>query len=84
VVLEKQLKDNGIDLTANQLASLKESVEGMTSGNISPSDIQGTVSRIVTLRDQQLKLVLEKPEKKIENKVEDMDLALSPPRLTPG
>jgi hypothetical protein len=83
-VLEKQLKDNGIDLTANQLASLKESVEGMTSGNISPSDIQGTVSRIVTLRDQQLKLVLEKPEKKIENKVEDMDLALSPPRLTPG
>jgi hypothetical protein len=83
-VLEKQLKDNGIDLTANQLASLKESVEGMANGNVSPSDIQGTVSRIVTIRDQQLKLVLEKPEKKIENEVDDMELALSPPRLTPG
>lgn len=83
-VLEKQLKDNGIDLTGNQLASLKESIEGMTNGNISSSDVQNTVSRIVTMRDQQLKLVLEKPKQERENEGEDMELALSTPRLTPG
>ncbi len=83
-VLEKQLKDEGIDLTGNQLASLKESIEGMTNGNISPSDVQNTVSKIVTMRDQQLKLVLEKPKPKREDVGEDMDLALSTPRLTPG
>ncbi len=83
-VLEKQLKDNGIDLTGDQLASLKESIEGMTNGNISPSDVQNTVSRIVTMREQQFKLVLEKPKQKREDEGEDMDLALSTPRLTPG
>lgn len=81
-VLEKQLKDNGIDLTGTQLASLKESIENMANGHTSPSDVQNAVNKIVTMREQQLKLVLEKPKPKEEE--ETMDLALSTPRLTPG
>jgi hypothetical protein len=81
-VLEKQLKDNGIDLTGTQLASLKGSIENMANGHTSPSDVQNAVNKIVTMREQQLKLVLEKPKPKEEE--ETMDLALSTPRLTPG
>ena len=80
--LKKQLQDNGVDLTPPQMNSLKESVDSMVNGHTSPSEIQDAVNRIVRMRDQQLQLVLEKPKKHEDR--EDMDLALSAPRLTPS
>lgn len=80
--LKKQLQDNGVDLTPHQMNSLKESVDSMVNGHTSPSEIQDAVNRIVRMRDQQLQLVLEKPKKHEDR--EDMDLALSAPRLTPS
>lgn len=80
--LKKQLQDNGIELTGTQLESLKDSVEKMTNGKTSPSDVQDAVSQIIKVRDQQLQLVLEKPKKKEEEG--DVELSLSTPRLNPG
>jgi len=80
--LKKQLQDNGIELTATQMESLKESVEGMINGKVSTADVQDTVNRLVQMRDQQLQLTLEKPKPKEDS--DELDLAISAPRLTPG
>lgn len=80
--LKKQLQDNGIELTATQMESLKESVEGMVNGKVSTTDVQDAVNRLVQMRDQQLQLTLEKPKPKEDS--DELDLALSAPRLTPG
>lgn len=80
--LKKQLQDHGINLTPAQMDSLKESIDGMVNGKTSPSEVQDAVNKIVRMRDQQLQLILEKPKKHEER--EDLDLALSAPKLTPS